>query len=87
MTSSTRDSPRPSGLQTDYQERVRRYLAGEPLDGWEPRADARARVAAALDGLDDAVAVSHGLAISLYLGWSFEQWRALRLPDVVEVPR
>ena len=82
-----REVERPTGLHTDYQERVRRYLGGEPLDGWEPREAARARVAAALDGLDDAVAVSHGLAISLYLGYDFDRWRALRFPDVVEVAR
>jgi len=82
-----REVERPTGLHTDYQERVRSYLGGEPLDGWEPREAARARVAAALDGLDDAVAVSHGLAISLYLGDDFDRWRALRFPDVVQVAR
>jgi probable phosphoglycerate mutase len=81
-----REVERPVGLQTDYRERVRAYLGGEAPEGWEAREAARARVAAALDGLE-GVAVSHGLAISLYLGYSFEQWRALQLPDVIEVER
>jgi broad specificity phosphatase PhoE len=79
-----REVERPTGLHDDYAERVRRYLGGEPLDGWESRERARARVAAALDGVE-GVAVSHGLAIALYLGYGFDEWRALRLPDVVEV--
>jgi broad specificity phosphatase PhoE len=69
---------------------VRRYLAGEPVDGWERAAEARARfsgalerVAAAADG--HAAVVTHGLVISLRLGYGLEEWRALRLPDVVEI--
>ena len=79
-----REVARAIGLVDDYEDRVRRYLGGEALAGWEPREEARARVVAALDGLDGC-AVSHGLAISLELGYSFERWRGLRLPDAVEV--
>ena len=67
----------------DYQLLVERYLGGEDLVGWEPRATALARLHAALDGFD-GVAVSHGLAIALYAGLSFEEWRALPFPAIVE---
>jgi broad specificity phosphatase PhoE len=67
----------------DYESQVRRYLGGEDLAGWEPHRDALARLRAALDGFD-GVAVSHGLAISLYAGLSFDEWRALPFPAVVE---
>src|SRR5690242_10663679 len=66
-----------------YKTQVRRYLGGEDLEGWEPRTDALARLHAALDGFDGVV-VSHGLAISLYAGLSFDEWRALPFPAVVE---
>jgi broad specificity phosphatase PhoE len=67
----------------DYVAQVERWFAGEEPDGWEPRNDALARLRAALDGFD-GVAVSHGLAISLYVGLSFAEWRALPFPAVVE---
>jgi broad specificity phosphatase PhoE len=70
-------------LGDDYEAHVERYLGGEELDGWEPRAEALARMRAALEGFD-GIAVSHGLAISLYLGLSFEQWRAMPFPAVLE---
>jgi len=38
---------------------------------------------AALDGFD-GIAVTHGLAISLYAGLSFAEWQALPFPAVVE---
>jgi hypothetical protein len=38
---------------------------------------------AALDGYD-GVAATHGLAISLYAGLTFDQWRALPFPAVIE---
>jgi hypothetical protein len=40
----------------------------------------------ALDGFE-GIAVTHGLAISLYLDLDFDRWRALPFPAVVEVPR
>jgi broad specificity phosphatase PhoE len=67
----------------DYGSLVRRYLGGEDVDRWEPRAAALERLHAALDGFD-GVAVSHGLAIALYAGLSFDEWRALPFPAVVE---
>jgi broad specificity phosphatase PhoE len=67
----------------DYADAVRRYLGGENVDGWEPRRDALARLHDALDGFD-GVAVTHGLAIALYAGLSFDEWRDLPFPAVVE---
>jgi broad specificity phosphatase PhoE len=61
---------------------VERWFAGEAVEGWERREDALTRLSGALDGFD-GVAVSHGLAISLYAGLSFDGWRALPFPAVV----
>ncbi|HEV2591299.1 MAG TPA: hypothetical protein VGU02_05335 [Gaiellaceae bacterium] len=66
-----------------YDEHVRRYLAGDEPDGWEPRAQALERLCAALDGFD-GIAVTHGLAIALYAGLDFDAWNALPFPAVVE---
>jgi hypothetical protein len=66
----------------DYAREVESYLAGDEPSGWEPRAEALERLRGALDGYD-GVAVSHGLAISLYLGLSFGEWRALPFPAVL----
>ena len=66
----------------DYVADVRRWFDGEQLPGWERREDALGRLRAALDGFA-GVAVSHGLAISLYAALSFDEWRALPFPAVV----
>jgi broad specificity phosphatase PhoE len=63
---------------------VRRYLAGEHVEGWEPRDEVLARVRAAVAGVDNAVVVSHGVALSLLLGYGFEEWNRIALPDVIE---
>jgi broad specificity phosphatase PhoE len=80
-----------------YEDLVRRYLAGEPVEGWEPRADALARVRSCIDAIvakdEDAAVVSHGLALTLYLSdlldlaadASYELWRSIRFPDVAIV--
>jgi broad specificity phosphatase PhoE len=86
-----------------YADLVRRYLAGEPAGGWEPRDEAARRVRACIDAIaarhdgEDAAVVSHGLALTLYLsrvtgldgGGAFELWRSIAFPDraVVEVDR
>jgi probable phosphoglycerate mutase len=67
-----------------HADAVRRYLAGEPIAGWEGRAEAAARIGAAVAGLDDAVVVTHGTVLALLLDLSFDQWQAIRLPDVIE---
>ena len=73
--------------EPDYESHraaVRRYLSGEPVEGWEPRDRALARVRAAVAGVDGAVVISHGMLLSLLLGYSFEQWSRIALPDVIE---
>ena len=67
----------------DYAADVERYLGGEDIPGWEPRAAALARIRAALEDFDGIV-VTHGLAISLHLGYSVDEWRALPFPAVIE---
>jgi broad specificity phosphatase PhoE len=74
-----------------YLALVARYLAGEEIPGWEPAAAARARFAACVERLaaeapGPFAVVTHGLVISLYLGYGVDEWRALRLPDVRAVP-
>jgi broad specificity phosphatase PhoE len=67
-----------------HREAVRRYLAGKPVDGWEPREQVLTRVRAAVVDVDNAAVVSHGMALSLLLGYGFEQWNRIALPDVIE---
>lgn len=67
-----------------HADAVRRFLDGEPIDGWEARDAAGDRIREAVAGLDDAVVVTHATVLSLLLGLSFEQWQALTLPDVIE---
>jgi broad specificity phosphatase PhoE len=67
-----------------HRDAVRRYLEGEPIEGWESALEARERFAGVLDGLDDAVVVTHATVLSLFLGYSFEQWGRIALPDVIE---
>jgi hypothetical protein len=67
----------------DYAADVRRYLAGEDVAGWEPREVVLARLREVLDGFD-GIAVTHGLAIALYAALSFDEWRALPFPALVE---
>jgi broad specificity phosphatase PhoE len=83
-----REVERPQ-VRDGYEELVRRYLTGGSLVDWEPREAARARFAGAVARLvgqaaGDVVVVTHGLVISLYLGLSFEQWRQLPLPALIE---
>ena len=73
----------------EYVALVGRLLAGADVPGWERADVARARFSAAVDRLardaDGPLAVvTHGLVLSLHLGYGLEEWRALRLPDVVE---
>jgi len=67
-----------------HRDAARRYLGGEAVEGWEPREDVVARMRAAVAGIDNAVVVSHGMALSLVLGYSFEQWNRIALPAVIE---
>ena len=86
-----REVSRPAEMYDDYPAIVRRFFAGERIDGWE---EAQRRVAASIDvliaqsGGEDVAAVSHGLALTLYLvgllglgeGAAFDAWSAIRLP-------
>jgi broad specificity phosphatase PhoE len=67
-----------------HRAAVRRYLAGEPVEGWEAREHALACVRDAVSDLDDAAVVSHGMLLSLLLGYSFDEWSRIALPDVIE---
>jgi broad specificity phosphatase PhoE len=73
-----REATRPTAWDPEYRDSARRYVAGENLEGWEPRAAVAARVTAAARG---DVVVTHGLAMTLYLGESVSFWEALRFPD------
>ena len=66
-----------------YETDVRQYLAGPTLTGWEPREEVLGRLHGALDGFD-GVAVTHGLAIALYAGLAFDEWRAMPFAAVIE---
>jgi probable phosphoglycerate mutase len=69
-----------------HRAAVRRYLTGDAVDGWELRAQARERFAAAVAQVDDAVVVTHATVLALFLGYDFEQWEAIGLPDVITWP-
>jgi broad specificity phosphatase PhoE len=79
--------PLPVRARDDYEALVERYLAGDTPAGWEPPDAVRRRVGDAINGLraraDGPVAiVSHGLALSLHLGLSVDEWRQIALPAV-----
>jgi broad specificity phosphatase PhoE len=72
-----------------YVDLVGRYLAGERIEDWESREAAAARFSAVVERLaaeaeGPLAVVTHGLVLSLRLGYGLEDWSALRLPDVVE---
>jgi broad specificity phosphatase PhoE len=69
-----------------HRAAVRRYLGGGAVEGWEPREQAHARFSAAVGELDDAVVVTHATVLALFLAYDFEQWEAVRLPDVIRWP-
>jgi broad specificity phosphatase PhoE len=63
------------------------YLAGEPVEGWEPAADARRRVTDSVERLlaaasGDVAVVSHGLVLGLFLGSTVAEWERIELPAV-----
>jgi broad specificity phosphatase PhoE len=65
-----------------YDDHVRRYLSGDEPEGWEPRVHALERLHAVLDGFD-GIAVTHGLAIALFAGLDFAEWKAMPFPAVL----
>lgn len=74
----------------DVEESIRRYFAGEVLEGWEPQAEARARIQAVVNEHGRAIYVSHGTVLSLYLASAVPAlnamrfWTELRNPDAWE---
>lgn len=86
------ETDRPDVWNEDYRALVVRYLGGESIPGWEPRASVVSRFTAACDRAiaaangADVVVVNHGQALSLYLDSVVSIdlvpfWRALTLPD------
>jgi broad specificity phosphatase PhoE len=74
----------------EHADRVRRYLEGEPIEGWERREDARSRFERCADRLvaetDGPLAiVSHATVLALYLGLTHDEWAAIPLPAVAVV--
>jgi broad specificity phosphatase PhoE len=86
-------------VEGDYRDVARRYLRGEPLEGWEPRDSATSRFRACVEtivsrhGAADVGAVSHGLVLTLYLAGLLglagdavvETWEGIGFPDVAVV--
>ena len=80
----------PLGSRAAYVGTVSTYLRGEPLEGWEPVADVRRRMTEAIERVltatsRDVAVVSHGLALSLFLGLVPEEWERIPLPAVAIV--
>jgi hypothetical protein len=72
---------------TEHRDRVRRYLEGEPIEGWEPREHAHRRFVRCVDRLtaetDGPLAiVSHATVLALYLGLTHDDWAVIPLPAV-----
>jgi len=72
------EAQRPGEWDPGYRGRAARYVGGEAVDGWEPRAEVLARISAAARG---DIVVTHGLALTLFVGRGPEFWAALRFPD------
>jgi len=70
-----------------HRETVRVYLAGGRIDGWEPQVDARRRFATAVESIDQGAVVTHATVLALFLGYGFEEWARIALPDVIEWDR
>jgi broad specificity phosphatase PhoE len=75
----------------DFEPAVARYLAGQHLDGWEPQDDARARFRAVVAEHGNAIYVSHGTVLTLYVASvvadldSFEFWQSLASPGAWQI--
>lgn len=71
----------------DFDDAVARFLAGEAIAGWEPQSEARARFKAALDEHGDAIYVTHGTVLTLFLmavvpGFdAIAFWTSMAFPD------
>jgi hypothetical protein len=64
-----------------------RYLRGDEIDGWEPQRVALSRFAACVKARRDAIYVTHGTVLSLYLASVVDGfdpvafWNGLTSPD------
>jgi broad specificity phosphatase PhoE len=67
-----------------HRAAVAAYLAGAPVEGWEPRLEALRRFSEAIDEVDEAAVVTHATVVSLFLGYDFARWEQIELPDVIE---
>ncbi len=86
-------------VEGDYKDIARRYLRGEPVEGWEPREAAARRICACIEtivsrhGEADVGVVSHGLVLTLYLSEllglggdeSVDVWGSIGFPDCAVV--
>ena len=84
-----REAGRP-WVEGDYAAVARRYLTGEDIPGWEQADDVRERMersvrALALEAGGSLAVVSHGLALSLHLGLTPDEWEAMPFGEVVRV--
>lgn len=84
-----REAGRP-WVDGDYVAAARRYLSGEELPGWEPAADVRERMERAVRTLareagDSLAVVSHGLALTLLLDLTADEWESMPFGEVVHV--
>lgn len=92
LTTATdlREVGRPRGLVSaeEYETNVAAYLSGRKVSGWEPQQRARERVDRLIAQLPQtAVAVSHGLLLSLHLRYGFEEWALIPMPGVLRDDR
>lgn len=95
IDSRFREADRPQVWDTDYREAAAAYLGGEARPGWEPHDQVAQRFGAGIEvaragARGTVVAVSHGLAMSLWtasvasvevVSW----WRELTFPDAWRV--
>jgi broad specificity phosphatase PhoE len=84
-----REAGRP-WVDGDYAAVARRYLEGEDILGWEPADDVRERMersvrTLALEAGGSLAVVSHGLALSLHLALTPDEWEAMPFGEVVHV--
>jgi broad specificity phosphatase PhoE len=89
LDSDLREAGRP-WVDGDYAAVARRYLAGDEIPGWEPADDVRERIDRAVRTLaveagGSLAVVSHGLALSLHLGLTPDEWEAMPFGEVVRV--
>lgn len=67
------------------------YLSGRPVDGWEAQNNAIARIDAAVTEHGEAIYVTHGTVLSLYMATrcqtldAYSFWTALQNPDAWHV--